>query len=58
MIFEKSGDDTYRISKFVYCQRPIQEGKEHLDQLLTLYPVLSEWEIRKTELRKCILKQY
>ena len=57
LIFEKTGDKVYSISRFIYYQRTVGEGQKHLDKLLTLYPVLSDWENRKNELRKCFLKQ-
>jgi hypothetical protein len=57
MIFQKTGENTYQISKYVYYQRPVDEGKKHLDRLLASYPVLQAWEARKAELRKCFLEQ-
>ncbi len=57
MIFEKTGDKQYQISKYVYYQRPPEEGKKHLGQLLSLYKDLQAWESRKSELRKCFLTQ-
>ena len=57
MVFQKTGDNTYQISKFVYYQRSVEDGKKHLDQLLASYPVLQAWEARKTDLRKCFFEQ-
>jgi len=57
MIFQKTGDNAYQVSKYVYYQRPVEEGKKHLDQLLLSYPVLRDWESRKAELRRCFLEQ-
>ena len=57
IIFEKTGDKQYQISKYVYYQRPPEEGKKHLAQLLSLYKDLPSWESRKSELRKCFLAQ-
>jgi hypothetical protein len=57
MIYQKKGDNVYQVSKYVYYQRPVEEGKKHLDRLLTSYPVLSAWESRKAQLRKCFLEQ-
>lgn len=37
-------------------RRQPSEGKKHLDQLLSGYPRLSQWESRKKELRDCFLK--
>ncbi len=57
MIYEKTAENTYTVSKYVYYQRPPEEGRKHLDKLLSLYPDLPDWENRKTELRNCFLKQ-
>jgi len=57
MVWEKTGDETYQIAKFNYYQRPVAEGKKHLDQLLEAYPSLQQWETCKAELRKCFLEQ-
>jgi len=57
LVFEKSGDNTWQISRFSYHQRPVEEGRKHLERLLSLYPDLRSWEERKSELRKCISEQ-
>ena len=57
MIFQKTGENIYQISKYTYYQRPVEEGKKHLEQLLASYPTLQLWETRKTELKKCFLEQ-
>ena len=57
MIFTKTGENQYQISKYAYHLRPVEEGKKHLDQLITLYNDLPAWESRKAELRKCFLEQ-
>jgi len=57
LIYEKTGESTYQISKFNYYQRPVEEGKKHLAQLLAAYSTLQQWETRKTDLRKCFLEQ-
>ena len=57
LTFEKSGDKTWQISRFSYHQRPVEEGRKHLDRLLSLYPDLRSWEERKSELRECISEQ-
>lgn len=57
MVWEKTGENTYQVSKFNYYQRPVAEGKKHLVQLLEAYPTLQLWETRKAELRKCFLEQ-
>ena len=35
LIFQKTGDKTYQISRFTYYQRTPEEGKKHLDKLLS-----------------------
>jgi hypothetical protein len=57
MIFQKSGENVYQVSKYAYHQRPPEEGKKHLDRLLASYPVEAAWDSRKAELRKCFLEQ-
>ncbi len=57
MIFNRTGDNIFKISKYVYYERPVEEGQKHLERLLASYPGLPAWESRKTELRKCMLKQ-
>jgi hypothetical protein len=57
MVFEKTGEGTYQVSEFSYYERPVEEGKKHLEQLLAAYPTVQQWESRKTELRKCFLEQ-
>lgn len=57
LVWEKTTVNTYQISRFNYYQRPVEEGKKQLDQLLAAYPLLSQWEARKKELRACFLEQ-
>jgi dienelactone hydrolase len=57
LVYEKTGENSYQISKFNYYQRPVEEGKKHLAQLLAAYPTLPLWETRKADLRKCFLAQ-
>lgn len=57
MVFTKTRDKEYEISKYVYYIRPVDEGKKHLAQLLASYKELPAWEARKAELRKCFLEQ-
>jgi hypothetical protein len=57
LIFKKTGDNIYQISKFVYYERPAEEGKKHLALLLAGYPEVNTWETRKADLRKCFLEQ-
>ena len=57
LVYEKTGENTYEVDRFNYYERPVSEGKKHLDQLLAAYPALQQWESRKTSLRKCFLEQ-
>jgi len=57
MIYQVTGENSYRISKYVYNERPPVEGKKHLDRLLSAYPSLQQWESRKAALRSCFLEQ-
>jgi dienelactone hydrolase len=57
MIFTKTGERSYQISRYAYHIRPVEEGQKHLDQLLSLYKELPVWESRKAELRNCFLEQ-
>jgi hypothetical protein len=57
MIFQETGENSYQISKYSYSQRPVEEGKKHLDKLLASYTSLPLWETRKAELRKCFFEQ-
>lgn len=57
MIFQKTGETSYQISRYNYYQRPVEEGEKHLEMLLAAYPSVELWEKRKTELRQCFLEQ-
>jgi hypothetical protein len=57
MIFEKISDGVYKISKYTYHVRPVDEGRIHLEKLLTSYTSQAEWDSRKAELRKCFFEQ-
>jgi dienelactone hydrolase len=57
MIFQKTGENAYQVSKYAYHQRPVDEGKKHLERLLASYPDQKSWDNRKAELRKCFLEQ-
>lgn len=56
LVYEKTGERTYQVSRFNYYQRPVEEGRKHLEQLLAAYPTLAQWEKRKGELRQCFLE--
>jgi hypothetical protein len=44
MVFFKNASGAYEISGFQYYKRSIDEGKKHLEKLLSLCPALSDWE--------------
>lgn len=55
LVFTKSGEKVYKIESFQYHRRSVDEGRKHLDRLISLYPTLSDWEKRKSGLKECIL---
>jgi len=57
LVFHKTGESLYSLNRFNYYERPVEEGKKHLEQLLETYPTLEQWESRKACLRKCFLEQ-
>jgi dienelactone hydrolase len=57
IVFQKTGEKTYQISKYAYQIRPVEEGKKHLEILLASYPDLQSWVARKAELRNCFFEQ-
>ncbi len=57
MIFTRTGNNVFQISKYLYYERPVEEGDKHLKKLLASYPALPLWESRKAELKQCMLKQ-
>lgn len=57
LIYTKTGANVYTIEAFQYHRRPVEEGKNHLENLSKLYTNLNEWESRKSELRACIQDQ-
>ncbi len=57
LVWQKRGDNIYKISRFSYYQRIVEEGAKYLTMLLSLYPELKMWVARKNELRKCFFEQ-
>lgn len=51
----KEGDKKYKLQAFQYHLKTVEEGKEQLAYLSTLYHNLQSWEARKAELKKCLL---
>jgi len=52
--FSKAGDKVYKINNFQYHLKTVEEGKEQLEYLSTLYHDAASWEKRKSELRTCM----
>ncbi len=57
LVFEKTGDRIYQINRFNYYQRPVEEGRKHLEKLLAVCSTIELWEKRKEELRKCFFEK-
>jgi dienelactone hydrolase len=57
MIFRKTSDNVYQVTRYSYHVRPEEEGRLHLEKLLASYPDVKTWEVRKAELVKCFLEQ-
>ena len=53
--FAKEGDRKYKLQAFQYHLKTVEEGKEQLAYLSSLYNDAASWEKRKTELKNCIL---
>lgn len=52
--FSKDGDKKYKLQNFRYHLKTVEEGKEQLDYLSTLYSDVASWEKRKAALKDCI----
>ena len=53
--FSKEGEKRYKLQAYQYHLKTMEEGKEQLDYLSTLYSDKQGWEKRKQELKTCIL---
>ena len=49
-------DGKYKIEKYRYHLKTVLEAKQILDHLASLYTKKEEWEIRRSELKSCILE--
>ncbi|HYH57066.1 MAG TPA: acetylxylan esterase, partial [Anseongella sp.] len=56
LVFTKEGEHRYLIRPFQYHRRSVEEGRELMDHLSSLYHDVPSWESRKQELRKCMLE--
>ncbi|MDR2813715.1 MAG: acetylxylan esterase [Prevotellaceae bacterium] len=50
----KEAENTYKIKYYEYPRRTLEEGKEFLSYLLTLYSDSASWEARRDSLRACM----
>lgn len=53
--FTKEGDKRYKLQAFQYHLKTVEEGKQQLQYLASLYGNTEEWEKRKAELKACML---
>ena len=55
LVYYKVNDTLYNIEPFRFWQKPVEDGKQQLYNLIASYTTLEEWEKRKADLRKCML---
>jgi dienelactone hydrolase len=55
LVFAKESEKTYKIKPYEYYRRLPEEGKEQLTYISSLYNDRNSWEIRKNELRNCMI---
>jgi hypothetical protein len=53
LTFAKEGEKRYKIQDFQYHLKTVEEGKEQLDYLSSLYNNVQSWQLRKDSLKKC-----
>jgi sugar phosphate isomerase/epimerase len=53
--FAKEGEKKYKLQAYQYHLKSVEEGKEQLSYLSSLYNNKESWEKRKAELKQCIL---
>ncbi len=56
LVYREVDNNTFEISELEYYRRSEEEGKKHLDALLSAYSNAGAFDKRKAELRECILK--
>jgi dienelactone hydrolase len=56
LIYKQTDKNKYEITPYEYYRRSEEDGKKHLDELLSAYPNADAFNNRKRELRECILK--
>lgn len=55
--FTKEGENKYKLQAYQYHLKTVDEGKEQMAYLSTLYKDVTGWEERKAALRSCILSK-
>ena len=53
--YSKTGDRSYKLQAFQYHLKTVDDGKDQLQYLGTLYSDVTSWEKRKAELKACII---
>lgn len=55
LTFAKEGDKKYKLQAYQYHLKTVEEGKEQLAYLSSLYHDVQSWQLRKDSLRRCFL---
>jgi hypothetical protein len=53
LAFAKEGDKKYKLQNFQYHLKTVEEGKQQLNYLSSLYSDALSWRLRKDSLREC-----
>jgi hypothetical protein len=56
MEIRKEKDRVYKLGYYEYYRWPVEEGWAELDRIASKYKNLDDWEIRKSQLKICILR--
>ncbi|MGJ7032241.1 alpha/beta hydrolase family protein [Niabella hirudinis] len=54
---KKDGDKKYKINGYEYYRWAVEDGWAELDRIASQYKNVGEWELRKKELKQCILEK-
>ena len=55
--FAKEGDKKYKLQNFQYHLKTVEEGKQQLNWISSMYHDAQSWQLRKDSLKKCIFSQ-
>ena len=58
LTYFKQPDGKYQIRKYENHKVSVDKGKERLDYLTTLYSNVSDWEVRKKEIKACMITSF